>query len=221
MRGTGTVTNNISDIIAEVLFSIGAVHYSETPPYRFTSGVLSPVYVDCRRPISFSAERDRIIHAATQTLQHVDFDVIAGGETAGIAYAAILAHVLHKDMVYVRKQPKGFGKNLLIEGEIQAGAKVVLVEDLTFDAKTKVRFTHALRESGALVDTTFSIFNYGIRQCTERLKENGLTLLSLTDWASLLSVGARDSRLTNTQASVVRSFLTDPEHWLEKKANER
>lgn len=210
------MTNNISDSIAEALFSIGAVHYSETPPYCFTSGILSPVYVDCRRPISFTAQRDRIIHAAMQVLRKLDFDVIAGGETAGIAYAAILAHVLHKDMVYVRKQPKGFGTNVLIEGEIQSGAKVLLVEDLTFDGKTKVRFSHALREAGSLVDTTFSIFNYGISQCDERLKENGLDLLWLTDWVSLLSVAVRAGRLTNDQVSVVRSFLTDPEQWSQR-----
>lgn len=199
--------------VADSLIRIGAVHFRQEPPFRFTSGTYSPVYVDCRRPISFVLERNLIISAAVEILSDSQFDVIAGGETAGIPYAAILAHVLGKEMVYVRKQPKGFGKNLLIEGEFKPGSKVLLVEDLTFDAQSKVQFCSTLRGAGAVVNTTFSVFNYGLAKGTERLHESGLTLAYLTDWNSLLEVATRSRHFTSEQAIIVRSFLEDPEQW--------
>src|SRR6185436_2994242 len=112
---------NIRRVVAESLIRIGAVHFQQEAPFRFTSGIYSPVYVDCRRPISFVSERNLIIRSALDILSDFHYDVVAGGETAGIAYAAILAHALEKELVYVRKQNKGFGRNLLIEGDFNPG----------------------------------------------------------------------------------------------------
>jgi len=201
------------DAVAHALLRIGAVHYYEREPYKFTSGVLSPVYVDCRRPISFVEPRNLIVEAATRTLDTSSFDVVAGGETAGIPYAAILAHVWGKEMVYVRKKPKGFGKNLLIEGELRHGARALLVEDLTFDAQSKIRFATALREGGARCDTTLSVFNYGVASSVSRLSENGLRLEYLTDWESVLKVAVELGRFSEQQRAVVLAFLRDPPNW--------
>ncbi|MFQ5974236.1 MAG: orotate phosphoribosyltransferase, partial [Alphaproteobacteria bacterium] len=134
---------------ARILLDIGAVSFRPDDPFRHTSGRLSPSYIDCRRIISFPRARRRLTELAVELIGreigHGSLDAIAGGETAGIPYAAWIADALDLPMLYVRKEAKGFGRMAQIEGEMAQGSRVLLVEDLATDGGSKVRFVEALR----------------------------------------------------------------------------
>ncbi|MGH7320314.1 MAG: orotate phosphoribosyltransferase [Candidatus Rokuibacteriota bacterium] len=203
---------------SEILLEIGAVHCNLERPFIFTSGWASPVYVDCRRLISTPRERREAIQLAAaemdRTIGRQSFDLVAGGETAGIPFAAWIADYFFLPMIYVRKKPKEFGRLGQIEGTLEPGQRVILVEDLTTDAKSKVNFCHALRRAGAVVEHTVVIFYYGIYPEAERnLREAGVQLHALTDWQTTLEVAEARGYFTAEQAKVVREFLRAPESW--------
>jgi orotate phosphoribosyltransferase len=146
----------IAETTAKMLLEVKAVLFSEGKPFIFTSGWASPVYIDCRKLIFYPRIRTQLVDFAAATLSRdagfEQFDVIAGGETAGIPYAAWIADRFGLPMQYIRKKPKGFGRNAQIEGDVREGARTLLVEDLTTDGRSKVNFCKALREAGAVVD---------------------------------------------------------------------
>ena len=156
----------IAEVTARMLLEVKAVLFYESKPFIFTSGWASPVYIDCRKLIFYPRIRGQLVDFASTTLARdagfEQFDVVAGGETAGIPYAAWIADRLGLPMQYVRKKPKGFGRNAQIEGDIREGARTLLVEDLTTDGRSKINFVKALREAGAVVDHVFVNFYYDI-----------------------------------------------------------
>ena len=203
---------------AELLLDIGAVHYWTDKPFIYTSGWAGPVYIDCRKLISTPLQRREIIQlAAEQIDRHIGrdrFDVVAGGETAGIPFAALIADYFYAPMIYVRKQPKGFGRLSQIEGSLEPGQRVVLVEDLTTDGKSKINFCNALKRAGAVVDHAVVVFYYGVYPDAEaNLHEAGIVLHALTDWATTLDVAERRRYFDAAQVKVVREFLADPARW--------
>ena len=145
----------IAELTAKLLLEVDAVRFMGDRPFIFTSGWASPVYTDCRRLITFPRVRTTLIDFATATIMREvgfeQFDAVAGGETAGIPFAAWMADRLGLPMLYVRKQPKGFGRNNQIEGHLVEGQRVLLVEDMTSDGRSKVNFCAALRQAGAKV----------------------------------------------------------------------
>src|SRR6202035_349160 len=147
---------------AKMLIEVKAILFDAEKPFTFTSGWASPVYVDMRKIISYPRLRNAILDFAVATVQHEigyeTIDVVAGGETAGIPFAAWLADRLMLPMQYIRKKPKGFGRNAQIEGHIEPGDRVLLVEDMTTDGCSKVNFCQALREAGATVEHCFVFF---------------------------------------------------------------
>jgi len=204
--------------VSELLFEINAVHCNLNEPFIFTSGWASPVYVDCRKIISMPRQRREIIQIAAEAIDTAigrdSFDVAAGGETAGIPFAAWLSDYYYKPMVYVRKQKKGFGRKSQIEGELEDGKKVLLVEDLATDGKSKVNFCNAIREAGAEVDHAIVVFFYGIYPNAERIiSDAGITLHALTDWRTNLEVGMAKGYFDAKQSSEIKIFLDDPETW--------
>src|SRR6476659_2246325 len=156
----------IADMTAKMMLEVKAVHFSQDKPFVFTSGWASPVYIDVRKLSSYPRVRSTLIDFAAATIVREvgfeQFDTVAGGETAGIPYAAWIADRLSLPMQYVRKKPKGFGRGAQIEGHIEEGARTLLVEDLATDGRSKVNFCKALRESGAQVDHCFVLFYYAI-----------------------------------------------------------
>jgi len=158
-RGSGTAEARDT---ARLLLDIQAIHCRPENPYIFTSGRASPVYIDGRKLISYPRIRSQLIDFAAATLVRdvgfEQFDTVAGGETAGIPYAAWIADRLALPMQYVRKKPKGFGRNAQIEGHVEEGARTLLVEDLTTDGRSKVIFCKALRDAGAVVDHVYVNF---------------------------------------------------------------
>ena len=208
----------IADITAKMLLEVKAVHFRPDEPFKFTSGWASPVYIDCRKLISYPRVRHTLMDfAASVVLREIGFesiDAIAGGETAGIPFAAWLADRLMLPMQYVRKQPKGFGRNAQIEGDIAEGAKTLLVEDLTTDGRSKIMFCEALRQAGAEVAHTFVIFSYDIFPRThEDLAKAGLQMHALATWWDVIAVAEAEGSLHGTSLKTVRAFLDDPEGW--------
>jgi orotate phosphoribosyltransferase len=203
---------------ARILFDIGAVHFNAEKPFIFTSGWASPVYVDCRKIIAFVEARRRLMQLGVEQLEAAAgknaFDVIAGGETAGIPFAAFLAEKFNLPMVYVRKQPKGFGRMAQIEGDLKEGARVLLVEDLASDGKSKIKFVDVLRKAGAKCDHTFVVFHYGIfPQSVTTLKEIGVQLHGLCTWWDALAVARAQKLFDDATLQQVEAFLSDPVTW--------
>ena len=141
-------------------------------------------------------------------------DAIAGGETAGIPYAAWLSDRLGLPMQYVRKQPKGFGRNAQIEGVLKEGDRTLLVEDLATDGGSKLKFVEALRTAGAMVSDTFVIFHYGIfPQSVTSLAEVGVRLHALTTWRDVLNVARKGDYFDAETLDQVEKFIDDPDGW--------
>ena len=149
-------------------------------------------------------------------------DAIAGGETAGIPFAAWIADRLSLPMLYVRKQAKGFGRNAQIEGELKDGARVLLVEDLASEGTSKLNFVRAIRQAGGEIGHTFVIFNYGIFPHTETsLAAEGITLHALATWWDVAATAEGLGRFEPGQYDKIKSFLEDPETWSSERAAAR
>ena len=212
----------VARLTARMLFEVDAVRFMEDKPFIFTSGWASPVYIDCRRLISFPRVRGTLIDLGASLVCREAgferFDVVAGGETAGIPFAAWMADRLMLPMQYVRKKPKGFGRNAQIEGDVVEGQRTLLVEDLTSDGRSKILFCKALREAGAEVAHVFVVFYYSIfSQSPAILAEAGVTLHHLATWWDVLAVAKTENRFAPPILAEVESFLHDPAGW--SKAN--
>jgi orotate phosphoribosyltransferase len=205
-------------LTARMLLEIRAVHFRADEPYKLTSGLASPVYIDCRKLISFPRIRAALMDFACAKLLRdagfSAFDAVAGGETAGIPFAAWIAERLGLPMHYVRKKPKGFGRDAQIEGALSDGARVLLVEDLTTDGGSKLKFAEALRTAGAEVGHTFVVFYYGIFPQTESvLAGHGLKLHHLATWADVLAEARTGRHFDTATLAAVEAFLAAPLDW--------
>ena len=203
---------------AKMMLEIKAIHFNAESPFFFTSGWASPVYVDCRRVISYPRLRTGLMDfAASIILSDIGYELIdsvAGGETAGIPFAAWIADKLMLPMQYIRKQAKGFGRNAQIEGDLVAGGRTLLVEDLATDGRSKVNFCNALRKAGAQVDHCFVLFYYNIfPESKGHLRDLNVTLHYLSTWWDVLSVAEDSGHFDPGVLREVRSFLDDPSKW--------
>jgi orotate phosphoribosyltransferase len=208
----------IARSVARMLLEIDAVLFRADEPFKLTSGMVSPVYIDCRKIISFPRMRAAMMdYGATVILNDIGYeslDALAGGETAGIPFAAWLAERTHLPMQYVRKKPKGFGRDARIEGDIKDGQRILLVEDLTTDGGSKLNFVEALRTAGAEVAHTFVIFYYDIFTDTlDRLAEVGIKLHYLATWWDVLAACKELGRFDSSTLDSVEAFLHSPRDW--------
>lgn len=210
-----------SDVIAretaKILLETRSVLFNAKEPFTFTSGAKSPVYVDCRRLISFPHARSVLMDfAAGKILRecgYETFDMVAGGETAGIPFSAFIAERLELPMLYIRKKPKGFGRMAQIEGCMdEEGKNVLLVEDLLSVGTSKTLFVDALRASGAVVESIFVLFHYDIYPSSKRmLEEAGVNLVSLATWWDVLRTARSLDYFDDETLDAVEGFLKDPE----------
>ena len=208
----------IAELTAKMLLEVEAVTFNSKKPFIFTSGWASPVYIDCRRLISYPRLRQTIIDFGASIILRdagfEQFDTVAGGETAGIPFAAWMADRLMLPMQYVRKQPKGFGRDAQIEGHLEEGERVLLVEDLTTDGRSKANFCKALRLAGATVDHIFVVFHYDIFPESKRVMEEiGVTLHALATWWDVLRVAQTGGHFEAETMQEVEKFLNDPAAW--------
>ncbi|KNX42215.1 Orotate phosphoribosyltransferase [Roseovarius tolerans] len=210
----------IARLTARMLLEIGAVHFNADEPFTLASGLPSPTYIDCRRLISYPRIRSTLMDFLTITVMreagYEAFDNIAGGETAGIPFAALVAERMALPMTYVRKKPKGYGRNARIEGAMSEGQRVLLVEDLTTDGGSKLSFVDAIRETGASCGHTAVIFYYGIFPETEKtLGDHGVALHHLCTWWDVLAEARDQGSINADTLDQVEEFLRDPRKWQE------
>ncbi len=205
-------------LTARMLLEIQAVHFNATEPFILASGKPSPTYIDCRKLISYPRIRSTLMDFLTVTVMRNTgfemFDNVAGGETAGIPFGALVAERMALPMTYVRKKPKGYGRNSRIEGVMTEGQRVLLIEDLTTDGGSKISFVDAIRETGAVCEHTAVIFYYGIFPQTEKtLGEHGVTLHHLCTWWDVLAEAREQGTFDITTLHEVEVFLKSPEAW--------
>ncbi|MCB9982449.1 MAG: orotate phosphoribosyltransferase [Rhodospirillales bacterium] len=212
--------DDIAKRTAQILLDTKSVLFNAREPFTLKSGRSSPVYIDCRRLISFPKERSFLMDAGAQLLSHEigadNIDVIAGGETAGIPYGAFIAERLARPMIYVRKEPKGYGRMAQIEGHLsdKGSPKAVLVEDLQTDGGSKKIFINALRDAGAQVEHAFVVFHYGIFPASaQNMKDMGITLHALATWWDVLALAKEQNYFDAETLASVEAFLNDPESW--------
>lgn len=208
----------MAELTVRMLMEIEAIHFRADEPFKFTSGLASPVYIDCRKLISYPRIRSTLMDFAVATiLRNIGFekiDSVAGGETAGIPFAAWISERLGLPMQYIRKKPKGFGRDAQIEGHLPEGARVLLVEDLTTDGGSKIKFCEAIRKAGAEVADTMVVFYYDIFPETRTtLARHGVRLHALATWWDVLEQARMTGHFDATTLSEVESFLHAPLDW--------
>ncbi|MEM9969836.1 MAG: orotate phosphoribosyltransferase [Pseudomonadota bacterium] len=215
--------DEIARLSAKMLLEIEAVHFNADEPFILASGLPSPTYIDCRKLISYPRIRATLMDFLTVTVLRnagfEAFDNIAGGETAGIPFAAMVAERLALPMTYVRKKPKGYGRGARIEGVMEEGQRVLLVEDLTTDGGSKLSFVDAIRETGATCGHTAVIFYYGIfPETIDTLGQHGVTLHHLCTWWDVLEAAREGELFDDATLREVEQFLRAPRAWQEARA---
>jgi orotate phosphoribosyltransferase len=206
----------MAELVAKMLWEIKAVHFNAAQPYKLASGMASPVYIDCRKLLSFPRIRSTVMDFAASTLLRdagfEQFDCIAGGETAGIPFAALLADRLGLPMIYVRKQPKGHGRNAQIEGNMPEGSRVRVIEDLTTAGGSLFKFIDAVRAAGGIVDHGIALFFYGIFG-EQRFTDGKVRLHHIATWRNVLAVAKAQKLFDDKTLTEVEAFLDAPLAW--------
>lgn len=206
--------------IASDLLSIGAVFLRPDEPFTWASGIKSPVYCDNRLTLSAPSVRTNIENGLCEIIKehYPDCEVLMGTSTAGIAHAAISAHILGLPMGYVRSGNKDHGRENKIEGKIEKGQKAVVIEDLISTGGSVIEVVETLREAGAEVLGIASIFTYNMKKGLERLKEADVKNISLTDFETLCSVAGSQKLIPESDIARLIAFRDNPsdESWLIK-----
>lgn len=209
---------DIKRLIAKDLLSIGAVFFRPNEPFTWASGIKSPVYCDNRLTLTFPKVRNDVENALAETIkrEYPEAEVLMGTSTAGIAHAAITGHILEMPMGYVRSGNKDHGRQNRIEGKLEAGQKVVVVEDLISTGGSVIEVVEALREAGAEVLGIVSIFTYGMKKGLERLAAANVRNISLTDFDVIAEVAAEENYIKNEDIQRLIAFRNDPadESWI-------
>jgi len=209
---------NIKELIARDLLSIRAVFFRPEEPFTWASGIKSPVYCDNRLTLTAPAVRNDVENALAETIkrEYPEAEVLMGTSTAGIAHAAITAHILDMPMGYVRSGAKDHGRGNQIEGKLEPGSKVVVVEDLISTGGSVIEVVEVLREAGAEVLGIVSIFTYGMKKGLERLAAANVKNVSLTNFDVIAEVAAEEKYIAQEDIARLIAFRNNPsdESWI-------
>ena len=208
----------IQRLIAKDLLSIKAVFFRPDEPFTWASGIKSPVYCDNRLTLTAPRVRTDVENALAETIrrEYPDVEVLMGTSTAGIAHAAITAHILNLPMGYVRSGAKDHGRQNQIEGKLEKGQKVVVVEDLISTGGSVIEVVNVLREAGAEVLGIVSIFTYGMKKGLVRLAEANVKNVSLTDFDTISVIAAEENYIKKEDVERLIAFRNNPadESWI-------
>ena len=209
------MNKEISQHVAKLLLDSQSIMINTKEPFTYTSGKIGPTYCDMRRLISLPETRTIIMDYAAELIKPLGMDYLAGGETAGIPYAAFLAERLNLPMLYVRKKPKGHGRMAQIEGHVEKdNANIILIEDLMTVGTSQKIFVDALRAANTEIKNSFVIFSYDIHvQKEENVKAMGITVHALTNWWAVLDVARNDNYFDNETIASLEEFLNAPDDW--------
>ncbi|MBR4765347.1 MAG: orotate phosphoribosyltransferase [Clostridia bacterium] len=209
---------NTKELIAKDLLSIKAVFFRPEEPFTWASGIKSPVYCDNRLTLTAPAVRTDVENALAETIkaEYPGAEVLMGTSTAGIAHAAITAHILNMPMGYVRSGAKDHGRQNQIEGRLEKGQKVVVVEDLISTGGSVIEVVNVLREAGAEVLGIVSIFTYGMQKGIDRLAAADVKNISLTDFDTVANVAAQTGYIKPEDVAKLIKFRNNPsdESWI-------
>ena len=210
--------NNIEKLIAKDLLSIKAVFFRPDEPFTWASGIKSPVYCDNRLTLTAPKVRNDVENALAETIkrEYPDAEVLMGTSTAGIAHAAITAHILDMPMGYVRSGAKDHGRGNQIEGKLEKGQKVVVVEDLISTGGSVIEVVNVLREAGAEVLGIVSIFTYGMQKGIDRIAAANTKNYSLSNLDALVEVAAEEGYIKAEDKERIIKFRNNPsdESWI-------
>ena len=210
----------IKRLIAEDLLRIGAVFLRPEDPFTWASGIKSPIYCDNRLTLTAPDVRTDVEESLAETIKErfPDAEVLMGTATAGIAHAAITAHLMGLPMGYVRSGAKDHGRGNQIEGRLEAGQKVVVVEDLISTGGSCIDTVKVLRNAGAEVLGVISIMTYGMKKGIDRMAEAGIEWVSLTNFDEVIAAAADNGYIAADDISRLKAFRDDPsdESWIRK-----
>lgn len=208
----------VSKKVAEQLLKIKAVFLRPDEPFTWASGIKSPIYCDNRLILTAPEARDIVENAIAETVkkEYPEAEALFGTSTAGIAHAAIAGHILGMPMGYVRGSNKDHGRNNKIEGKLEKGTKVVVVEDLISTGGSCIDVVDALREAGAEVLGIVSIYTYGMKKGLERLRDAKVKNVSLTDFDTVIGVAAETGYIKESDKERLKAFRDNPadESWI-------
>ena len=213
---TAMIYNNvIAREVAEYLLEIKAVVLNPSEPFTWASGLKSPIYCDNRKTLSYPKVRNFIKTSFADIIdeEFKDCDVIAGVATAGIPHGVLVADVLNKPCVYVRDKAKAHGMENLIEGKIDKGQKVVVIEDLISTGGSSLKAVHALRDAGAEVLGLGAIFTYGFDKAVKAFEEASCRFFTLSDYPSLIEVAERQDYIKPADKEMLMQWYQNPEGW--------
>jgi len=207
--------NKVAREVAEYLLEIKAVVLNPSQPFTWTSGIKSPIYCDNRKTLSFPKVRTFIKSSFADIIsdefQHVE--VIAGVATAGIPHGALVADILNLPFVYVRDKPKGHGLENQIEGKLEKGQKVFVIEDLISTGGSSLKAVEALRESGAEVLGLGAIFTYGFEKSVKAFEQANCKFFTLSNYEILLDKAIEESYIKSEEKDELIKWYKDPEAW--------
>lgn len=202
---------------AQILLDIGAVLFRPQQPFFFSSGWASPVYVDCKRSISYPLARDALVELSIRRIMDVlgydAIDAVAGAEGGGVPFASVIAHRLHLPLVVSRKHAAGIGPEAGTFGHLSAGRRLLLIDDVTTDGRTKSSMCQLLRSAGYRVEHVFVLFKYGIFDSVVSEPELGVTLFSLATWKELLAVARERRSFDDAVLAEMQAYVEDPPGW--------
>ncbi len=205
--------------IAKILLENKAVKLSFNPPFTYVSGIKGPIYTDNRVLISFAKARDAIVEALVEAVQanKLEFDYVAGTATAGIPWASFVAYKLGLPMIYVRPKPKEHGTGKQIEGFLEAGKKVLVLEDLVTTGGSSLKTVEVVKNEGKCeCDTVLCIFTYGLEKSKKAFSEAGVGLFALTNLDELLKTAVAEKYISSEDEVKILEYKADPENWAGK-----
>ncbi len=202
-------------VTAEKLLQVNAVKLRPEQPFTWASGWKSPIYCDNRKVLSHPYVRDYVKSELASVIfeKFPEAALIAGVATAGIAWGAMVADQLKLPLVYVRPKPKEHGLGNQVEGELQAGQKVVIVEDLVSTGKSSLQVAEVLKKEGVEVLGMVSIFNYGFPEAKAAFETAGIELISLTDYPTLIDLALHKGKIASGQQEILLKWSQDPANW--------
>ena len=203
---------NMEKKIASCLLEIKAVFLRPQQPFTWASGIQSPIYCDNRLTLSYPAIRDQVEQGFAENIRkhYPDCEVVAGTSTAGIAHAALVANILGLPMCYVRSSAKDHGRNNQIEGKVEKGQKVVVVEDLISTGGSVIEVVNVLREAGAQVLGIASIFTYGLQKGIDRMNDAQVKNVSLSNYDALVEVALEQNYIQPDDVKKLQAFRQNP-----------
>ena len=212
-----TNTGKTAQKVAALLFESGAVSFRTSRPFKFTSGILSPVYSDNRLLISDVAKREKISHFFVEKIKKIkNVDVVAGVATAGIPHAAFVAQKLELPLVYVRASKKGHGLENQVEGRIRRGQRAVVIEDLVSTGQSSTIAVKTLRKLGANADNLLAIFTYDLKAAIENFQKNKINFQALCNLETAANIAQKNGYLKKEQVKVILDWAKDPKSWARK-----